>query len=225
LTEALFSGALVTGLLGSGHCIGMCGGLVAALSLSSGRRAGVAFHVLYHAGRVSTYTLIGALAGWLGMAAARSGGILGFGRGLLIGVDIFVILVGLGTAGAVGRLNLTNLAFARPLQSLTASVRRLRRLPPTLGALPLGMVLGFLPYGFLYAVALAAASTASPATGAQVMVGFGIGTVPALLAFGGAALWLRERSRGWMPRAAGLSVALVVSYNLWQHFCGFGFCL
>ena len=71
MTEPLYSMAFTTGLLGSGHCIGMCGGIVAALSISGeGQRGGLLFHILYNLGRILTYTLIGLMVGWLGSAIA-----------------------------------------------------------------------------------------------------------------------------------------------------------
>ena len=91
--DPLVSGALVTGLLGSGHCIGMCGGLVAALGLSGGRRAGLTYHVLYNLGRISTYALLGYFVGWLGLAVAQPGALRGAGRVLMLGADLFVLLV------------------------------------------------------------------------------------------------------------------------------------
>ncbi|RMF69040.1 MAG: sulfite exporter TauE/SafE family protein, partial [Alphaproteobacteria bacterium] len=67
MTESVLTMAFVTGLLGSGHCIGMCGGLVTALSVTeTGRRGGWPFQLLYHLGRTMTYVGLGALIGWLG---------------------------------------------------------------------------------------------------------------------------------------------------------------
>jgi sulfite exporter TauE/SafE len=92
--------AFFTGLLGAGHCIGMCGSLVTALSLSeAGRQGGWFFQLLYNIGRISTYTFIGAVVGWLGSALAYTDRFKMVTRSLLIGSDFFVILVGLGTAG------------------------------------------------------------------------------------------------------------------------------
>jgi len=217
MIDPLLSPALVTGLLGSAHCLGMCGGLVAALSLSNGGKGGISFHLLYNAGRITTYTLVGGAVGWLGSALAYADSFATASRVILLGSDLFLISVGLGSAGVFRSLNLLSLECAGPVGALTAAVRRLQSLPPALAALPLGLIFGFLPCGFLYAMALTAAQSASPQHGAQIMFAFGLGTTPALFFFGSLTQWLGARARQWMLKAAGLLVALMGVYNLFRH--------
>jgi sulfite exporter TauE/SafE len=219
MSDPLILMGLTTGLLGAGHCIGMCGALVGALSLSAtGRPGGWSFHLLYNTGRVATYTLIGALAGWLGSALAYTDRFREVSRILLVASDLFIILVGLGTAGLFAGLSVARLDFPGPLRAMTAAVQRLRQLPPGLSALPLGLLFGFLPCGYLYAVVISAAQGADPLLGALTLLAFGLGTVPALLLFGGATQWLGTRARTWMLRAAGLLVAGMGIVNLVRHF-------
>jgi len=218
MIDPLYTLALGSGLIGSGHCIGMCGGLVAALSLSGeGRRGGVLFHLLYNCGRIATYTLVGVLVGWLGSAIAYTDHFAGVTRVILVGSDLFIIAIGLGSAGLFARLNLTILEIPGPMQLLGGTVRRLRRLPPALAALPLGLVMGFLPCGFFYAMAMTAAQSASPVTGGLTLFAFGLGTAPALFLFGSAAHWLGNRARAWMLRGTGILVALMGVMNLFRH--------
>ncbi len=218
MNDSLIYMSFVTGLLGAGHCIGMCGGLVSALSLSeAGRKGGWLFHLLYNLGRISTYTFIGAVVGWLGSALAYTDHFRMVTRSLLIGSDIFVILIGLGTAGLFAWLNVSKLDFAGPMQAMTVAVNSLRRLPPAVSALPLGILFGFIPCGYLYAVAITAAQSASITTGALMLFAFGLGTAPSLLLFGGAAHWLSGRARSWMLRIAGLIVAAMGVINLIKH--------
>lgn len=213
----LYSMAFMTGLLGSAHCLGMCGGLVSALSLTpDGRNSGATFHFLYNLGRTLTYTLIGFLVGWLGSALALKGNMLDITRPLLIGSDLLVILVGLGSAGLFTRLNLMSLEFAGPVRSLTRAVKGLRKLPAGIAALPLGLLFGFLPCGLLYAMALTAAQSADSLHGAIIMAAFGLGTAPSLLLVGSAASWFSSQRR-WMMKAAGIMVALMGGYNLFRH--------
>jgi len=220
MNETLITMALFTGLLGSGHCIGMCGGLVAALSLSeTGKQGGVVFQLLYNVGRILTYSCIGWLVGWLGSAFAYANTLAGLTRGLLIGSDLFVIVLGLGSAGIFSFLNynVMQLEFPGPVQKITRQVVKLKKLPPALSALPLGLIMGFLPCGFLYAMIIAAGQSANAANGALMMFSFGLGTLPALFLFGSAAQWLTARMRSLMLRWAGIVVALMGAYNLYRH--------
>jgi hypothetical protein len=218
MIDPLFSMALLTGLLGSGHCLGMCGSLVAALSLAGDRqRGGLAFHLLYTTGRLATYTLIGLTVGWLGSAIAYADAFASFARVVLLGSDLFVILIGLGSAGLFRRFNLLSLEWGGPVGALTVAVGGLRRLPPAVAALPLGLLFGFIPCGFLYAMAITAAQSAAPLLGAQIMFAFGLGTAPSLLLFGTAAHWLGARARRWMLGGAGVMVALMGGCNLVRH--------
>lgn len=218
MIDPLYSMAFTTGLLGAGHCVGMCGGIVAALSISSeGQRGGLIFHLLYNIGRTATYSLIGFLVGWLGSAIAYSDAFKEVSRIILVGSDIFIILVGLGTAGLFSFLNVMKLDFPGPFKFFTEAVSTLRKLPPGIAALPIGLLMGFLPCGFLYAMAITAAQSADPVTGAFVMLAFGVGTAPSLFLFGLAAHWLGTKARIWMMRGAGGMVALMGCWNLFKH--------
>jgi len=220
MNEPLITMALLTGLLGSGHCIGMCGGLVAALSLSeTGKQGGLFFQLLYNIGRITTYTGIGWLVGWLGSAFAYANTLAGLTRALLIGSDLFVIVLGLGSAGLFRflKINVMQLEFAGPVRKITGAVAKLKKFPPALSALPLGLVMGFLPCGFLYAMIIAAGQSAGAATGAYMMFFFGLGTLPSLFLFGSTAHWLTAKMRAAMLRWAGIMVALMGAYNLYRH--------
>lgn len=218
MSGSLISMAFMTGLMGTGHCIGMCGGLVGALSLSeAGQKGGWLFHLLYNVGRITTYTFIGAVVGWLGSALAYTDQFKLLTRSLLLASDVFIILIGLGTAGLFTWLNATNFDFTGPTKAITAAVNSLRKLPPGIAALPLGLLFGFIPCGYLYAVAITAAQSAEVTTGALMLLAFGLGTAPALLIFGSAAHWLSGRVRTWMLRTAGLLVAGMGVINLLKH--------
>lgn len=216
MNPTLFVGALVTGLLGAGHCIGMCGGIVSALSLGGSRHRGFGFHVLYNLGRLVTYVLIGFAVGALGQAFER-GHLAAAGRYLLVGGDLFVVAVGLGTFAMVGRLNVMRLELRLPIGWMVRSVRGLERLPTGLVALPTGMLMGLLPCGFLYAVAVNAALSGSAVAGAWVMFGFALGTAPSLLFVGGLSHLVGTRARERFVRLAGLLVAAMGAVNLWRH--------
>ena len=218
MIDPLYTMALVTGLLGTGHCLGMCGGLVAALGLAAeGRPRGFLFHLAYNFGRILTYGVIGLAVGWLGSAIAYTDHFSRLSRGVLVASDLLLILLGLGTAGLFSRFNLMQLEFSGALTGLTRAVTRLRQLQGPLVGLPLGLLMGFLPCGFLYAMAISAAQSASPWRGALLLLAFGAGTLPGLLLFGSGAHWLGQRLRRGMMRAAGVVVTLMGLYNLFQH--------
>ncbi len=220
----LYLMAMLTGFLGSGHCIGMCGGIVCALSISAkGRQAGFIFHLLYNFGRLITYGFIGMLVGWLGSLMAYSTAFDGAARFVLLASDVFLILIGLGSAGAFNKLNLMRLEFAGPVKALTGLVKKLHLLPAYASALPLGLVFGFLPCGFLYAMAITAAQTTGVISGMLVMISFGLGTVPALFAFASIAHLIGSRARKSMLRWAGIMIMLMGLLNLARHLHIFGF--
>ncbi len=209
--------AFATGFLGSGHCLGMCGGLVAAFSLAGRRPAGPLFHLLYNLGRTLTYTTAGLVAGWFGSALAYTQNFAWFTRTALVFSDLFVIGMGLATALALPRLNIMAFEGRGPVGWLSRGAGRLVRLPSPVAALPLGLLMGFLPCGFLYAMLLTAAGTTAPLAGSGVMLAFGLGTAPALLVFGSAAGWLSDKLRGRLLRGAGLLVALMGLAGLFRH--------
>ncbi|MBW2476008.1 MAG: sulfite exporter TauE/SafE family protein [Deltaproteobacteria bacterium] len=218
MSESLIPMAFLTGLLGTGHCIGMCGGIVGALSLSeAGKSSGWLFHLLYNLGRIITYTFIGAMVGWLGSALAYTDRFKVITRSLLIGSDLFIILVGLGTAGALSWLNVNRLDFSGPVDVFFFFFKGVRRLPKSMTAFPLGLMFGFLPCGYLYAVAITAAQSASITTGSLMLLAFGLGTTPSMLIFGGATHWLSTRFRAKMLRCAGLVVFGMGLVNLVKH--------
>jgi len=123
--DPLFPMALLTGLLGTGHCLGMCGGLVAALGLAGeGRPRGPLFHLCYNLGRILTYGAIGLAVGWLGSAIAYTDAFSRLSRLVLVASDLVVIVLGLGTAGFFGGLTLLQLEFGGVLLGLTRAATR-----------------------------------------------------------------------------------------------------
>lgn len=209
--------AFMAGLAGSFHCIGMCGGIVAALSMTG---SGGAFRfrlesqLWYNLGRVSTYTLLGALAGLIGsslnLPAVRS-----FSSWVLIAANLFIIVVGVASAIGLNSLNLSSLD--RPgARFLAAPLRRAASGNSPVSALYLGLILGFLPCGLVYAPLIAAAATGSLVFGAATMAALGLGTVPVLLMFGTAWSVFSSKLRSYMLRLAGLAVTFMGVAGLWR---------
>lgn len=204
------SGALLLGFVGSGHCLGMCGGIAGALGITSPasrRLPRTASSLLYSLGRVSSYALLGALAGWLGSATSME---LGIGPWVRVVVGLLIVLLGLQLVGL--RVGLER------VEALGLSVWR--RMSPLLGRIgppdrawkcvALGAVWGFLPCGLVYTALTASLVTGSAAGGALFMACFGLGTVPALVfassMLGG--LGNRLRGRG-ARRLAGVALVML----------------
>ncbi|MEZ5571648.1 MAG: sulfite exporter TauE/SafE family protein [Halioglobus sp.] len=202
--------AFMLGLSGAGHCLGMCGGIAAALNLGGVRSTAIT--LAYHTGRVLSYTLLGAL---LGLAAASVdiaawtlslrylAGLLLVGMGLYI-AQWWRGLAVLERAGAV---------LWRPVQRLSSRWLPLRRWPQ---GLALGLCWGLMPCGLIYS-SLAWAATAQDAlTSALMMLCFGMGTLPAMLATSLGAGQLQAFLR---RRELKLAIALLlIAAGLWTLY-------
>lgn len=196
----------------------MCGPIVAALSFSKpGREHGVFFHLFYNAGRLTTYVGIGVIAGWAGSLLNTTTTFIFLSQGILILADMFVIMIGLRTSGLFKQLTFIHLEIPGSVKFMTKGVTQLQKLPTVAAAFPVGLIMGFLPCGFLYAIALAAAGRGNPVTGGLIMFAFGLGTLPALFLFGSLVLWLSASIRTELLRWAGLMVVSIGCYNLYQH--------
>lgn len=210
--------AFLTGLLGGAHCVGMCGGIVTAMSLQApgaGQRPPALFHLAYNGGRLTSYAILGGLAGLIGSAAFLSDSLFPVQRGLYVLAQGVLILLGLYLAG----LNQSILAIERLGAALWRRVQPvLGRLLPirTLGqALAAGAAWGWLPCGLVYSVLVSALASGGFASGALLMLAFGLGTLPNLLLMGWAAESLRRFTRlVWVRRVAGLLVAGLGAWGL-----------
>ncbi len=208
LEISLFS-LFLTGLLGGVHCLGMCGGIVAALAMQQPGTAPPLRHYLaYNLGRIASYAAAGALAGLLGSGSLLLQDMLPVRQGLYAAANLLLIALGLYLAGLWQGVTVIERAGGllwRHLQPLTGRFLPVRS---SLQALALGALWGWLPCGLVYSVLIAALASGSAAKGALVMLAFGLGTLPNLLAMG----LFAHRLRGllqqlWLRRAAGLSVA------------------
>ncbi|HEX9628329.1 MAG TPA: sulfite exporter TauE/SafE family protein [Acidiferrobacterales bacterium] len=221
-TELSAVSLFLAGLLGSVHCIGMCGGITGALTLAlpepvRSRQARLIPYLLaYNAGRILSYTLAGALVGAAGAALAGV-----FTRELAMSVGRivsggFMVLLGLYVAGWWSALIGLERLGARLWRRVEPLGRRF--LPPRgpLSALALGLVWGWLPCGLVYSALAFALVSGGAAAGATLMLAFGFGTLPMLLAMGAAARWLTRITRSaWLRQLAG---ALILVFGLTMLF-------
>ncbi len=218
MPEFSFFAAFLTGLLGGAHCVGMCGGIVTAISFQPGvsgahAKQPFSFHLAYSAGRISSYAAAGALAGLVGAAAFLSDTLFPLQKGLYILAQVVLILLGLYLAGlsqTVLWLEKAGSGLWRRVQPLLGRVMPIRHHGQAFVA---GMLWGWLPCGLVYSVLVSALAVGSPAQGAAYLLAFGLGTLPNLLLMGWAAESLRNLTRQpWLRKVAG---AIVAGLGVW----------
>ncbi len=207
---ALLPSVFVASVIGSLHCAGMCGPLIAFYAGASDQhRRGV--HVAYHLGRFGTYTVLGAIAGGVGQVANGALDWVGLGRtGAIVASVVMVIWGALLLSQSVGfqlfrRHGPESSASPTVLWVYRLASRAQRRPPLIRGAL-LGAASGLLPCGWLYAFVVTAAGAGSPALGALTMGTFWLGTVPALVLFAWGFGRLTAGLRRWVPSLSALAL-------------------
>ncbi len=193
----ILAGALL-GLLGSLHCLGMCGPLVLAVGAPPrelGATARLGHVLLYHAGRIATYAALGLAAGLLGYVAALTGA----GRVLAVSGGVLLVVAAVqpsrvtrGRAWAGG--------WMRVAARAAAAARSWRAGHRIAGPLLTGMANGLLPCGMVYAAVAAALAAGGPGQAVLTMVAFGAGTTPALAAL---SLTAAQVPGSWRQRLAG----------------------
>lgn len=223
----------LVGLLGSVHCAGMCGGIVGALSLAPSARkpfpvavihtrspvaTGAMARVLaYNGGRLFSYAGAGALAGALGAGATSLTGLATAQLAALWLANLMLVALGLHLMNAWRGLTLLEAAgqgLWRRLQTLMGAILPLDSLSKVL---MLGALWGWLPCAMVYSVLVTAMLSGSAASGAAVMLAFGLGTLPMLLALGGAGAGARAAmGRRGVRVAAGLLVLGFGVLGLWR---------
>lgn len=216
---------LLAGLAGSLiHCTGMCGPFVLGQVIADAdkparanygewhRLAGAAL-VPYHLGRLTTYVLLGAIAGEATGLFASTAAFGWLSGTLLIAAALLLITQALGVSLGINGFGLQAWLsrLAGPLAGVTGNAARYG----------LGVLLGFLPCGLLYGALAAAAGTGSGSSGGLAMAAFALGTMPALIAVGWGGLLMRRKLRGagrWMSAPLLLGNALVMLTLASQRF-------
>ena len=212
IAEFSYALAFMTGLLGSGHCLGMCGGLVSAFFMKLQAR-GPWPYLTYHAGRIGMYALVGLVAALLG-AVLVSTGRLGLAQGVLqIVAGAIVILLGLDLLGVSPIRNVYGFA---PVAWLRRQFMTAAQKGPVVGALIGGAINGMMPCSMTMAMAVQATTAPSPPEGMLLMLAFGAGTLPSMLSASFLFGKLGPRLRGWLLKGAALFVIALGVSTLWQ---------
>ncbi len=218
MNSAPFLAMLLAGLAGGfGHCIGMCGPVVATLTFGETRK-GLRHHLLYNLGRVTTYTILGGAAGLSGSFLVLAASIEQLQHAIMIIAGLSIILMGLSTAEW---LPLPQKNSCNPGSSVMQKIMALFKVPRSIGSYyPMGVVLGFLPCGLTYTALLTAARSGMEANypfagmmqGALMMMLFGIGTVPAMLLVGKVVNTISNSMRKRFYRLASL---IMIVMGMW----------
>jgi sulfite exporter TauE/SafE len=207
---ATLAAVLLASLLGSLHCAGMCGALVAFAVGSTEPRSllsRIVLQLAYHGGRMVTYALLGAICGLLGAALDLGASIVGLNRAAAVLAGVTMIGVGVVAVLRYRGVRLPSWSVPGWLQrTLSAGQRLAVGLRPLPRALTIGLLTALLPCGWLYAFAVIAAGTGSAAWGAAIMVAFWVGTVPVLASLGAAVQTLT----GTLGRRVPLATAILL---------------
>lgn len=214
--------SFIVGILGGVHCLGMCGGVVGALTfgldikIQRSRFRTMLFQLTYNIGRITSYMIIGAMFGYLGMAIGSLATFLPAQQALQIVAGLFMIALGLYLGGwwygvvVIEKVGQGLWKRVQPYAKNLSSINKLRQ------AWLYGLIWGWLPCGLVYSMLIMAMSAGGALEGALVMLAFGLGTLPNLLLMGAFAFYFTKLARKtWVRKLSGFGV---ISMGLWQLY-------
>jgi len=220
--EFTYITAFTVGLMGGVHCVGMCGGIVGALSFAtqqdkkSGRFSLISLLLAYNAGRLFSYSLAGGLMGALGWMLSHWTEIQFIQVMLQLFAGIFMLLMGLYISGLWMALVGLEKVGAHVWRYIQPLAQKLLPVKSPLHAAMLGILWGWLPCGLVYSVLVWSVSSGSFQQGALLMLSFGLGTLPNLLAMGLFASQLKQFVQKQSVRY--MAGGLVILFALWSLF-------
>lgn len=192
----LFYTAFLMGLLGSLHCVGMCGPIALALpQCQASHGALLLSRLLYNLGRIATYTVLGLVVGLLGKGLVLAG----LQQGVSIGLGLLILLAMFAPRALTYRLERIG-PMSRLLAFLKRSFGALFRGRGRLTFVWIGLLNGLLPCGLVYLALAGAIATGEIAGGMLYMALFGLGTLPMLLGLSFLGNFIRPSLRAWLYR-------------------------
>lgn len=225
MSELSLASAFVVGLLGAGHCIGMCGGIVGALTFGLGENARRGFastlpyQLAYNLGRLTSYVFAGGLMGGLGMLLTGLMPVQAVQQGLLIIAALFMILLGLYLGGWWMGLNRIEKLGGIIWAKIEPFASKLLPVTTPSQAWVLGLAWGWIPCGLVYTMLVWSVSAGGVVEGALLMLAFGLGTLPNLMIMGIAASGLSQ----WFKdiRVRRVAAAMVLAFGCWTLWRAF----
>jgi len=199
---------LLGGLLGSSHCVGMCGGFAMIVGMNKPTfRENLFAQLSYSAGRLVTYCTLGAVCGYAGLRMVKAAPqLLNIPAALCLLAGMLLVVEGLFATGLIKRRGISMAPQVGCMMSPLFAT--MLKLPGLQNAFSAGLLTGLLPCGLLYAFLSLAASTGDLLRGMAVMLVFGLGTVPLMVATGAGAMLLKIATRQRLMKAAAWCVVL-----------------
>ena len=219
--EPIYISALLIGLLGGTHCVGMCGGIVTALTIGlsnqkrNDRRRFFTFQLSYNIGSILTYTITGALVASIGAVSENYGFGMQVRKILTLTAASVMIFLGLYLTGwwktAIIKIENIGSVLWRRIEPLAKKFIPIRSISHALIA---GILWGWLPCGLVYSALFLAMSANSISQGALIMWSFGIGTLPVLLGLGYVSTnFIAHLQKQWVRTTAG---TIIFCFGIFQ---------
>ncbi len=211
------SSSFILGVMSSGHCLGMCGGIACALGLQPSKSKLTL--LIYHAGRITTYSLLALLFGAALQHLTHRIPLLSPVLRTLAGLLLLTMALHIANVwSGITRLESIGTRWWKPIQHLAKPLLPANTLPKVFA---LGLLWGWLPCALVYSTLAWSASRADAMESAVLMAFFGLGTTPALLASGMLSQYLQKlfQQKQWRYAAALLlcTYAVWTIASSWQH--------
>jgi sulfite exporter TauE/SafE len=211
-----FFSAFLIGLAGGVHCVGMCGGVVSALRMVTPKdKPALPFTLAYNTGRIISYTLAGAITGALGKMASDFVPVASYTLSILSAVMVFLLACYLGRwwTGLTALENVGKHLF-RYIQPVS---KRFLPFKTPFSAIPYGFIWGWLPCGLVYSTLTWSLAAGSAAQGAGIMLCFGLGTLPTLLAVSaGSQYVIKGFKHSVVRQCIAIAMALYAGYLIYS---------
>lgn len=213
MEEINYLSAFLIGLAGGVHCIGMCGGIVTALRMVSPKgSSALPYTLAYNVGRITSYTLAGAITGYVGKIASDYIPLANYALSLLSGIMLLLLAFYLGKwwTGLTALENLGRGLFSR----LQPFAKKFLPFKSPLSAVPYGFIWGWLPCGLVYSTLTWSLAAGTALNGASLMFFFGLGTLPTLLAASTGSELLLQAFKSTMLRQILASIMAIYAIYL-----------
>ena len=209
-----FIGAFIVGVMGAGHCIGMCGGISAVISMNSTKSnyPRWLFILLYNIGRIISYSLFGFIIGGVFVSIAASTQSYSALVCLRVFAGLLMCLLALYIANWWKGLVYIEVVGKKLWQYISPLTKPLLPLKTPFHAIPFGFLWGWLPCGLVYSTLSWSAVSGGAINGALIMMAFGLGTLPAMFLVGLGAQTLKS----WLNHkiTKNISALLLLSYGV-----------